>query len=129
MNNTVNFDVLTPNINFTAKKVNNENLYKTIDAFNDIAVEYLNKDKSLTEKKETAIRKSLEGIFKKFGKKLRNGGKDLAEIKKQNRLFNTINAVQRDMQLKMLMKKNPDEAREQIMRESLEDIGKFLGNV
>lgn len=129
MNNTVNFNVSTSNVNFTAKKVNNKKIYETIDAFNDIAVEYLNKDKSIAEKKETAIRKSLEGIFKKFGKKLRNGGKDLAEIKKQNRLFNTIDAVQRDMKLKMLMKKNPDEAREQIMRESLEDIGKFLGNV
>ena len=73
MNNTVSFNTVIPQVSFSAK---NKNLYKIIDIVNDSAVELANKDRPIVEKKETAIRKSLERIFKKlgFGKKLRNAG-------------------------------------------------------
>ena len=127
--NSVNFNVTTQNVNFTAKvKVNKKNANEIIDAMNDKAVEFLNKDRPLEEKREMAIRKSLENIFKKFGfgKKLRNAGE---EAEKQNNIIDSFNKVYNDYKLKRLAKNNPDEAREQLMRESLEDIGRFFKDV
>lgn len=86
MNSSINLNTITPQVNFAGKgsvffknfnyrkQALNEN--KVIDELNNKAIELANKDRSIEEKKETAIRKSLERIFKKlgFGKKLRNGG-------------------------------------------------------
>jgi len=101
--NSVNFNVVTPNVNYArlsdestdkqTEQVNfkgklkitrkpKNNSYKIIDMLNENAVDLLNKNRPLAEKKEIAIRKFLEWFFKKsgFGKKLRNAGE---EVKKQ----------------------------------------------
>ncbi len=147
--NGINFNVVAPNVNYTrlsdestdkqTEQVNfkgklkitrkpKNNPIKIIDMLDEHAVDLINKNRPLAEKKEIAIRKSLEWIFKKlgFGKKLRNAGE---EVKKQNKNINNINKIFHDYKLRRLAEKNPDEAREQIMRESLKDIGRFLKDV
>lgn len=121
MNNSVNFYAVSPQISFSAKNFSKKNYFKIIDDLSDKAVKLASKDKPVAEKKETAIRKSLERIFKKlgFGEKLRNAGKE--KPKTQNSLKVFIKGLK--------FRKNPDEVNIQIMRKSLEDIGRFFGEI
>ena len=121
MNSVVNFNTSTPQVNFGCKKVNQKKVYQVIDSVKD-------NDVNISKKRER-IGKSLKEVLRGFGEKLRNAGREKSEAEKQDKILNNIDKINKNIQLKLLMRRNPDEARELIMRESMEDIGRFIKDI
>ena len=122
MNNSINSNIVVSNVNFTGFQWPRKLHFKEPAKLENVKIYKANSE---AEEKETAIRKSLEWIFKKlgFGKKLRNAGE---EPNNQQETVDAINQVYKDIKLKKLMETNPDEAKEQILLNSTVNTGKII---
>lgn len=106
MNSISNVNFYTPQVNFGSK---NRNAAEVIDRASDIAVEYLNKNRPVAEKKEIAIRKSVNK-FSKFIKDLIEKIK-LKRLERKDPFLAGSLENQRNLEniFKDLLKENPPE--------------------
>ena len=112
MMNSISMDNQTHQVAFRARKINDiKKAHRVIDQINDAAVEFMNKDRPIEEKRETMIRRYTAKFMEIFGKK----------TNKNNKLVETANKASREANLEELRKTNPDAYVEALKRYNKEE--------
>ena len=126
MNSVQGVNAATPQITFTAKKPNRKTIHEFIDKSNDMAMEILNKDRPVAEKREIAIRRILSSLKIKdlfVGKKIKSKEATIEHIKGGKKTTEEIVdylgfEMPKKVMLERLKKENPEAYRVQMMNEA-----------
>lgn len=105
-----------PQMAFKAKPGNRKQIHEFIDKSSDLAMDFLNKERPVAEKREKLIRDTLLKLKIKFpfiGKKVKP-----EETTKNNRLIEMVDEAHRMAYLEKLKRTNPDMYREVLRRDA-----------
>lgn len=126
MNSVQGVNAATPQITFTAKKPNRKAIHEFIDKSNILAMDFLNKDRPVAEKREIAIRRILSSLKIKdlfVGKKIKSKEATIEHIKGGKKTTEEIVdylgfEMPKKVMLERLKKENPEAYRVQMMNEA-----------
>ena len=117
MNNVTGINVSTPQMTFKAKAGDRKTVHEFIDKSHDMAMDYLNKDRPINEKREKLIRDTLLKLKIKcpfVGKKIKH---EEAAIEHPNKLLETVESFNRQAYYEDL-RRSPQEFKEVMMRDA-----------